>query len=434
MNRGSWVRRIAAIMIVVFPLALGALISRKAVDIPFWDEWEWTDLIYSLHHGTLQFADIWAQHSEHRILTSNLIMLGLDRFGGWDPVREQYVSLAVLVLCQLAIIVMIRRSAHGTAGVLAAAAASLLLYSLAQAENFSWGFQMEWFICNACAVGVAFFLTKPQRGPVHVLLAMLVALVGTYSASQGVLAWAVGVVAILLTFRKRTFTLIFWIPTAILAYLVYRNGLLQVDTGHFDVFAHPFVAVRYVLAYLGAPIAWWAGANGCTVAGLVMIAMLATSFAIDVGSPYRIRRLVRNAPWYALAVFPVLCALGTAIGRAGFGISQALAGRYTTVSTLGWVAIIGLLVGLVARLPRPLSRRTYAALLATSLAFVVTVLLCSVQGLQQWRVTAATLVGARSELIRSDPAALPKLYPVPQRVIMLIGKMRDVHDGLFASP
>jgi hypothetical protein len=428
------VRGFALVLIIALPLALCALLASMAVDIPYWDEWEWTDLIYSLHRGTLQFSDIWAQHGEHRILVSNLIMLGLDRLGGWDPVREQFVSLGVLVLMQIATIVMLRRSARSTIGIVAAAAASLLLYGLCQSENFSWGFQMEWFICDASAVAVAFILTRPQRRPIDVLLAMVVAIIATYSASQGILTWVVGAVAILLTFRKRTLTLSVWLPAAIIAYLLYTHGLVQMDVGHVNMLAHPLITARYMLTYLGAPLGSWHGANVSALAGLLMIVALATSFAVDVRSSYWARRLVRNSQWYALATFPLLCAAGTAGGRAAYGVDQALASRYTTVSMLGWIAVIGLLASFVARLPQPLARPTMASILALGAVFVTSIVASNVHGLYEWQGTAASLAAARSELIRSDPAALPKIYPVAGRVIMLIGKMREVHDGLFAGP
>jgi hypothetical protein len=427
------VRRIAGVLMVALPLALAAIIAWKAVDLPFMDEWEWADLVYSMHQGTLQFSQLWAQHNEHRLLVPNIIMLGLARFGGWDPVREQFVSLAVLVLTQIAIIALMRRSAHATLGAVAAAAACLMLYELSQAQNFAWGFQIAWFICDACAVIVAWLLSRPDRRAVHVFLALIAAAIATYSSSQGILAWAVGAVAILLTFRKRVPTLSVWLPAAVVAYFVYNHGLARVDTGHVNVLAHPVDIVLYVLTYLGSPIAGGRGDAVSAVIGLALLVALSWALYADMRSPYRVRRLVRNAPWYALAVFPVLCAAGTAAGRAGFGVDQALEGRYITISLLGWVALIGLLAGFAARLPRPLAPRMRSALLALTVVFVFSIVSEDDKGFKQWSQIASNLTEARHELIRSDPAALAKIYPIPSRVIVLIGKMRQVHDGPFAG-
>lgn len=433
MPRSLLVRRLAQVLIVALPIFVGLYIVRKAVDLPYWDEWEWAGLVYSFHEGTLRFADLWAQHNEHRILVPNLIMLGLDRFGGWDPVREQFVSLAVLVVAQIGIVLLMRRSAHATVGIVAAAAASLMLYELGQAENFEWGFQMAWFICNTAAVLVALLLTKVDRRRRDVALAMTVAIIATYSSSQGILTWGVGIVAILLTFRKSALMLAVWIPAAIAAYAVYEHGLQPMNLGHVSVFQQPLQVVDYTLTYLGSPVAAGQEPHVSAVAGLILMVALAWAFASDVCSATRLRRLIRNAPWYSLAAYSIVCAAGTATGRAGFGIDQALSGRYISVSLLGWVALIGVIAGTVARLPRPVPVRTRAVVLASTAVFLFAVGSDDDRGLKNWRTFAATLSTARAQIARGDPAALSKVYPVPNAVMSRIDEMRAVHDGLFAG-
>src|ERR1700738_3534268 len=107
---------------------LVALVFRRAVEVPFWDEWEWADLVYAAHRHTLTFGQLWAPHNEHRIFVPTLIMLGLDAAGGWSVVREQVVSLAMLALTQLIVWLLIRRTVPvGRRGVCFLAATALLL-------------------------------------------------------------------------------------------------------------------------------------------------------------------------------------------------------------------------------------------------------------------------------------------------------------------
>lgn len=408
------------------------------MDIPFWDEWDWTDLVYAMQHGTLHFSQLWAQHNEHRILIPNLIMLALARLGGWHPIREQFVSLAVLICSQIVIVLLMRRSAHGTVGWLAAAAASLLLYELGQAENFLWGFQMAWFICDACAITVTWLLTQTNRHWWQVALAIAAATLGTYSSAQGILAWAVGAVAILLTpavilsgapqapfdyaqgrLRRRTATtLALWLLLALVEYAIYQHGLTKVALGHSSVTADPFGIVLYALTYLGAPVLGGRGTTLSAVAGFALIVALAWAFLADVRSSQRVRRLFRNAPWYALSVFPLLCAAGTAVGRGAFGLDQALEQRYVTVSVLGWIALIGLLAGTIARLPRPYTARLRASLLVLTAIFVFAIASDDDKGVKQMQQFSATLHAGLT-----DPT---KLYPDPKRLKQLIAERQSL--------
>jgi hypothetical protein len=468
-------RPFAKLLIVALPLAVGALVLRESVDIPFWDEWDWTDLVYAMQHGTLHFSQLWAQHNEHRILIPNLIMLGLARLGGWHPIREQFVSLAVLVCSQIIIVILMRRSAHGTAGWLAAAAGSLMLYELGQAENFLWGFQMAWFICDAAAIVVAWLLARPNRRWWHVLLAIIAATLATYSSAQGILAWAVGAVAIVLTgggirhfapsrslrtpapdvigeggistapafavaahanpvvaqhtsppvilsgakrSRRTAATLALWLLLAIVEYAIYQHGLIKVAVGHSNIATDSLGIVLYALTYLGAPALGGRGMILSAVAGLALIVALAWAFCADMQSAQRIRRLIRNAPWYALSVFPLLCAAGTAVGRGAFGLDQALEQRYVTVSVLGWVALIGLIAGTIAHLPRPHTARLRASLLALAAVFVFVIASDDDKGLKQMHQFSATLHAGLT-----DPT---KLYPDPRRLKQLMAERRSL--------
>ena len=406
------------------------MVARRAVDVPFWDEWEWTDLIYKMHVGTLAFSDVWAQHSEHRMLFPNLIMLGLARFGGWHPVREQFFSLALLVASQAMVVAVMQRSARSTFATFGALAATLLLFGTWQWENFNWGFQTAWFLCDAAAIAVVALLAQPKRRPMHVVLAVVVALVGSYSSSQGLVIWAVGAVALVLTGRRGYALLGIWLPIAAIAFAVYRHGMFAVDTGHLNIIGHPLLAARYILVYLGSPLGRTLGAMWSGIAGLIAICALAASFTLDFRSPYRKYRFGRNASWYALAVFSLLCALATSIGRAGFGIDQGLASRYTTISGLLWVALVGLAVNYFGRSPM-LARPQYERLVLAAMAFGFIVGANDIAASLEWKGAQAVLVTARAQLISSDPAALPKLYPDPQREILLLGELRSVRDGLF---
>jgi hypothetical protein len=426
-------KRAAQIVIVALPVLMAVLIARFAVDLPWWDEWEWAGLIYKMRTGTLQFADVWAQHNEHRLLTASLIALGLDKLWGWHQITEQFVSLGMLVLSQALIVILMLRTGSGTTrGTIAAALGSVFVYGLWQQENLAWGFQMAWFLCNLCAITVVFLLARPDRQPLHVVCALVAAAVGSVSSSQGLLAWAAGAVAIALGGSRRKQTLALWLPAAAVTYGIFRYGMQSTHSGHLSVLAEPLPALGYALTYLGAPLVRWLGNPSCVIAGTLLIVLIAAAVVNDLREPDR-ERLARGASWYALATYAVLCALVTAAGRAGLGVDQALNSRYTTIASLAWIALIGLAA--VRGFPRhTLTGRARVAAIGVAIVAAYALVANNTHGFVEWKKHSTTLAIDRSELVRGDDAVLDTIYPYHARIVMFARELRTIQDGPFTNP
>ena len=429
--RNAWILTCCGI-IVALPCVMALLIIKTGVDIPSWDEWEYADFVYRLHLGTLSFADLWAQHNEHRIFFPALITVTLARLGGWNPVREQLVSLVFLVLTQIGVLALIKRCARGSIAWGTAALASILLYGLWQSENFAWGFQLGWFICNASALTVVVRLTRPHRSGVDVALSAIVAMIGSFSLSTGLLTWGVGIVAILLVPRRAIATLCFWIPCAIGTYVVYAYEMKPLATGHLDIGHHPLLVIHYACIYYGAPLAGWLGPNASALAGAVVCIGVAVAIAWDVRRSRHLVYLVRRAPWYALATYPLAAGILTAFGRAGFGVAQATASRYTSAGGLLWIALFGIVATYAKRnrSTRPATGPLIAALaIASILGFAI--IGSEREGWQSWIETESRLVTGWHGAEEGDPDTELILYPSRARLEMLIGELKSVSDGPF---
>src|SRR5579862_5169820 len=91
----------AARVIVVLLMAVPAFLAfnyiyRFGVDAVFWDEWVLVPLVDKLDRGTLSFSDLFAAHSEHRILFPQLLMLGIAEATHFNTLVTMYVSFALL--------------------------------------------------------------------------------------------------------------------------------------------------------------------------------------------------------------------------------------------------------------------------------------------------------------------------------------------------
>ena len=153
-----------------------------------------------------------------------MLMLGLDALGGWDVVREQTLSLAMLALSQLVVWLLIRRTMSPARQGVCFLASTALLFGLSQYENFQWGFQMAWFLCDLAMVTVVWLLSRPARGPRDIALAVAIATIGSVSSSQGLIAWACGLIVILAIPRRPVQTGIAWVACGAIVTAIVRAG------------------------------------------------------------------------------------------------------------------------------------------------------------------------------------------------------------------
>jgi len=409
----------------IFPLI--AIVIKRAVDVPYWDEWEWAELAFAAHRHTLTFARLWQPHNEHRILVPNLMMLGLDAFGGWTPVREQLLSLGLLALTQLCVWLLIRRTVPAAWRGICFLGASVLLLGLVQYENLDWGFQMAWFVCDLAAVAVVLLLTRARGSTRDLMFAAAVAAVASLSSSQGLIAWPIGLLAIALVPRRPIARGLAWVATGSIVTLIVRAGAPTASEGHVG-FTHVALLGRYVLAYLGAPFAMSFGVTASIAVGAVLIVWIVVLASFAARAP--LDRRVRLAPWLALTAYPLLSAIATASARGGLGLAQATSSRYTSITTLGWIAALAatcIVVPRVARLP---------ALRAAVVSGAIAVLVLasakqSAAGNYDWRLHAADLRAARAAIAAGDSHGLLLVYPHPELAIDLLRELAEVKDGVF---
>jgi hypothetical protein len=424
----------AAIIAIAFPLAIGFALVRTAVDLPLWDEWEWADLVMKLHAGTLTLGDLWLQHNDSRLFFPQLMLVLLDRFGGWSPVRETFVSLFFIVCTQVVLFVLIRRTIHGAAALVAALLATIVLYGLWQDDNLTWGYRMSWFMCNAGCVASIACLTRAQRGSAYVVGAVAAAVFASFSASQGLVVWIAGAVAIIAAQRRTGTTLFGWIVAAAVTGLVFRHALVPVATaGHIALLHHPLLALRYACTDLGSPVAGWAGAAPSFVAGLIGCVIVAWSVARDLRGTSMTRHFLRRGPWYALATYGIAASVLAAAGRAGFGVDDARASELTTISGVFWIAVIAGAATIASERRRSsaAARRLMLASALVAAVGAVSVVQSEAYGWHAWRQSAAAHDADRLGLERDDPAVLPHLYPDRDRLLRLIDGLRAIHDGPF---
>ncbi|MDB5069222.1 MAG: hypothetical protein JWM87_333 [Candidatus Eremiobacteraeota bacterium] len=429
---------------VLFVVAAGVLpgvmffaVSVNGAMVPWADEWDWLGPTNALRHGAWTYIDVymqhvsllqtlWGQHNEHRPFLPGVLAVALSLLGGWSPKREELVDVAVATLELALLWRMLRATVRAEMRPAVLLAASLLVFSFAQFENWTWGFQMGWFLAVAFALATVYLVTQRTVTPLHLVVAWGAAVGSAYSLATGLLCPLLGFAILLVRRDVPLRTSLLWLGGSLVAFGVYFYGysFAREPGAHLETWNQLARYPVYVLLYLGALAGSWNGAAFTVFCGLAGLCVYFVSLA-----RYAVLARARSAyeanylPWLGLGTFCVLNALVTSYGRIGWGPESAVQSRYTTVTAMFWVSVVALAAVLyedarprLAFLPR-LVRRAPAALAAVCFAAVMWQ--SDVRGYAMMSATHAAMdrgTRALERLGTASDAELYDLFPPDARV------------------
>ncbi len=442
------------------PLYLITIILTNTVDVPFADQWALVPLLERSYRGTLSVRDLWAQHNEHRLLFPRLIMLALARLSGWSTHAEMLANVALAAGIFGILAYQLRTTAQRTrmAWAWMAPVLSLAVFSLSQAENWWGGWNIQIFL-NVLAVCAGIVLLTRHRGRLGALtLALGCGIVATYSYSNGLLIWPLGLALLMMRSDRWTkpnaVRIIAWVCGGILmmASFFYKYSWTVQTPRLAEVLNSPGRYLTYTLTYLGAPptrgaVEYLFGvltgdlgafcnlgdSDLCTYVNEAAIGAGAIGiilFLAIVRSLGRRLTLQPLLPYLGLGLYALSTGVLTSLGRASYGNHQALAQRYATNASLFWLALV-ILFALHAHVSaaQAFKRAGAAALIVT---FSILTTLCTLQGLDHFRWQYEFLTPARNELFTlANDDMLRRLYFDPQVVRQGAAILRRRHLSVF---
>ena len=334
--------------------AMVNLVVRSYTCLPYWDMWSVPTFLAKPTQTTLHW--LWAQHNEHRILLSKIVLLldyrlfhGLDIFPLCCIFLTQLTLLTVLLWALAAMGRM-----RGTIWRAVAGISAVCLFSTAQWENFVNGFQLAFFFVGLFfSLAIIAVLRSGAEGDVprgtqwrYAVLAVLAGAAATYSLANGIIVWPIMVLMAVLN-RCRKDIIAFEAISGLLiaaSYLYhYHTPLPRISP--FQWLQHPYLIAVYVVKYVGAPMDFdhlrLAGVFGVIAVAAALLLLLRI-----VLSPERQPFLLLLA---SLLLFVLASAAMTALGRLNFGTDQALSSRYNTVALLLWLSLAIWLLRFVGR-------------------------------------------------------------------------------------
>jgi hypothetical protein len=395
------------------------------VAVPFWDEWDTPGgQLASYYRGTLNFAELFSQHNEHRLLFPRLVWLPMAILAGWDVRHEMLLTFCFVCLGSIGLYKLLGSSGGSATGrALVFGLMNLLLFSPRQYETFLVGAQGQTFVPTFALV-FALLMNLSQRSlPTKTIVNAALALISTYSFGNGMLVW-------LLAFPLDTQSTtdlpanpsrgrIFWhavylliAAVSVAAYFIsYRHPPLSPPVVSPIVQSSAFV--RFVVVWIGSLFS----VNAPATCGAVLFFLFGGLTTAAVRQMRRTGAWQAFYPWLALAGFTLVSAAIAAIARLGFDHSMAGDSRYTAFSAFFYIALLGLGWSVYAQ--------TKESQLKTRIIFPVVVVLFLLI-LALWAVTFKT----ERRLLRSDYEARKHT----QLIVQWIDAIPQNPEIAFSSP
>lgn len=321
-------------------------IMHTWVNVPFADDWMTPGRqLVSLANGTFSLGDLFSQHNESRPLFPKLVFLVLAWFGGWDVRKDMGATFAMACLDSY----LLYRLVRGAAGISRWQAILLLVpmnfvlfWPNAETWTFANTFMMAWppamLLCalNVNLSGVSF--------PKKVLVNSWIAIIATYSWSNGMLLWLLAAPLPAAMFSLR------WFPgeqdkAEAKWYLLYALAGILCMVSFFHGYSHGTLSwhLSYWLDYF---FVWLGALSGEIQSARILGRCVLGGYALLLFGYFHFARKERDCsdgyPWLVLGAYAILSGMLTSMGRCKLGVEQAISSRYLTVSGYLYIALMGL--------------------------------------------------------------------------------------------
>jgi len=333
------------IFLLILPAILGAIyVKIFGVNVVFWDQWELVPLIEKLYRGNLTFDDFFAQHNEHRIFFPKIIMLILAHITHYNNIAEMYFSWIITLLILVLIFIMYTQN-FGVSGssLLKFIPISWLIFNFRQFENILWGWQIQIYLCVFGFIFSIYMLEKSEKIDCKFLLAIFGGILSSFSFVNGLVVWPTGLLFIILSKTKnKKYLGTVWALIGTVLWCVYFYNWVKPPHHPSTLYLieQPINSIEYMIVNVGSPL----GFGHSTAFGMGILIL----FGIIIVSIFLLKNgfLKQNAKWLSFIFFSLASSLTITVGRAGFGMEQALSSRYVTFTLLGIVGLYLVVVGL----------------------------------------------------------------------------------------
>ena len=344
---------------------------------PFHDHWDIVPLFAQLKDGTLASRDLFALHGNHWHASGYVVQLGLGELTAMNHRVESLVSVLVAGVGFIALWRMLERSitqlkvANGPI-LWVFGLSAFFLFSLDQAGNWLWGWQVAVFINVAGALWTIERLTSGRPTLLNTILAVISAAAAIYAFGTGWVLLPIGFILLLSfgawrTLQGRASLAIWAVFTGLL--LWHFSIALTASSAAYSSSALPDLmdvsaiigVIHYAINFVASPIVRFARD--------ISIPITLIGMGILIWSGWTVWRADRTNAWAGLAPFLSMAGFAfgsgllTAFGRwETFGVKQAFVSRYITFGTFFWIAVFVVAALAIAKSSHQTHRRLFGVL------------------------------------------------------------------------
>ncbi len=324
-------------------LQLSLLVFRMKSDYSealYWDEWD-SRLSMDIPVNDLNWENLWQQHNEHRLVISKLFFnLDFMYFNGSNlPLLILNLVLSIFIIMVMYKLLKLNSIIIPKKSVMAILYSfTIFSFSILQIENFSWGFQIQFFMSVLFPLLSFYFylcyIFKNSKSYVGLSYLFCIISIGTMASGNfAIIAIILGSVYL----RRGILEIVSHVSLATVLLLIFTHNYTNTHSSPLaTMIQNPDFIFSYILVYFASPL------NQLTYNKIPGIAGAFTLFVFfvtlrNVIKMYRYRKIdAHGLAGLFLLLYSLLVALASAGGRYDFGVGQAAASRYSTISLLGW--------------------------------------------------------------------------------------------------
>ena len=307
---------------------------KYAVNIPFWDEWEAINKGGVLAEPSVEH--LFAQHNEHRIVTTKLLSLALYYLDGWNLITHQTINFLIYGFLVATLAYVVKKSTPELSS-LTLMCFVVFMLSCVSIENHFWGFQSQFHFALLFSFLSVWFLFREKQSWIKTLLGTIFSLLAIYSFSSG-LVMSVVVIAGYGVFKSiRIYTGTERKPEIsqlAVVLLIVCGAIYYYFIGYAKPELHPVFTFPYqklFWTYLTNLLSGGFGFKIDNIAPGTFVFFFVLVPIIGLIKKYRSKLTPGN--WViivsTLAVFAALSSI--TMGRAGFGKGHSKASRYSEI-------------------------------------------------------------------------------------------------------
>lgn len=322
-----------ALCISAFLLHFSAIV-KYAVNVPYWDEWEAFQPTGLLANPS--FSQFFAQHNEHRILTTKILTYLLYEFDGWNIATHQIINFVIYGLTVFFLVYVVRKSTPQLPAWILLCF-TVFLFTTVNWENHFWGFQTQFHFSLLFLFLSVWFLFKENQTWSNLIAGVFFTFLLVYSLSGG-LVESIALVGIFVLYKalrinksgNKKLELFQLVVVAGLICIIISSYFI----GYVKPINHPPYTFPYEKKFWVYFLNLLSGGFGYKVANILPGSLIFLFTLIPViGNVYKKRGELENQTWILITLTLCIYAslVSIVIGRAQFGTGHSKAPRYAEV-------------------------------------------------------------------------------------------------------